>query len=233
MTGPVYEAVLCDIDGVLRHWPPADLLERAHGLPAGCFAAAAFAPERLQPAVTGRVSDEEWRSGVADALALACGSADRARSAVAAWSAQVPSVDRDVVALLTRAREVAKVALVSNATTRLEADLAGQGLAGLAHVVVNTARIGVAKPDPRVYGTAADRVGAAPHRCLFVDDTGVNVAAAREAGMTAVHYRRPEDLRTALAPLVGDARSPVRGEACGGSSSPRDRSGPEPPANPR
>ncbi|MFF3721723.1 HAD family hydrolase [Streptomyces erythrochromogenes] len=80
-------------------------------------------------------------------------------------------VDQEVVALLRAVREVAPVALVSNATTRLERDLDRQGLAGLADRVVNTARIGVAKPDPRVYRIAAERLGVAIERCLFVDDT--------------------------------------------------------------
>ncbi|WP_326574267.1 hypothetical protein OG889_04280 [Streptomyces sp. NBC_00481] len=41
-------------------------------------------------------------------------------------------------------REVAPIALVSNAATRLEWDLARLGLADLATTVVNTARIGIA-----------------------------------------------------------------------------------------
>jgi putative hydrolase of the HAD superfamily len=199
-----YDAVLCDIDGVLRHWPAADALEQEHGLPIGALAAAAFAPARLQPAITGRITDEEWRSAVAGDLAAAHGSKDRAHAAVAAWSALVPRVDHEVVALLRQARSVASVpvALVSNATTRLEWDLARQDLADLADTVVNTARIGVAKPDHRVYRLAAERLGIPPARCLFVDDTPANVTAAREAGMAAVHYRRVDDLRAALAPLL-------------------------------
>ncbi|MFI9617109.1 HAD-IA family hydrolase [Streptomyces sp. NPDC052023] len=92
------------------------------------------------------------------------------------------------MALLTQVRTVASVALVSNGTTRLEQDLARQGLDTLAHAVVNTARIGVAKPDPRVYRIAAERVGAPADRCLFIDDTAANVTAARQAGMAALHY---------------------------------------------
>ncbi|WP_392670181.1 HAD-IA family hydrolase [Streptomyces sp. LN785] len=201
MAARPYDAVLCDIDGVLRHWPAADDLEHAHGLSAGTLAAAAFAPSRLHPAITGTITDEQWRAEVAADLAELCGSADRAHTVVTAWSGLVPRVDHEVVSLLTRAREVATVALVSNATTRLEWDLARQGLDDLADTVVNTARIGFAKPDPRVYLIAAERVGAPAHRCLFIDDTGVNVTAAREAGMTAVHYRQTDDLRRALAPL--------------------------------
>jgi putative hydrolase of the HAD superfamily len=127
---------------------------------------------------------------------------DQAHAAVTAWSDLVPLVDREVVTLLAQVREIASVALVSNATTRLEWDLARQGLTGLADTVVNTARIGVAKPDPLVYRIAAERVGAPVDRCLFIDDTAANVVAAREAGMTALHYRRLEDLRLALSPLL-------------------------------
>jgi putative hydrolase of the HAD superfamily len=129
---------------------------------------------------------------------------------VGSWSDLVPRVDHDVVTLLARVREVAAVALVSNATTRLESDLARQGLDDLADAVVNTSRIGVAKPDPRVYLIAAERVGAPVHRCLFVDDTLANVTAARDVGMTAVHYRRIEDLQDALSALL--ARTPPRAE---------------------
>jgi putative hydrolase of the HAD superfamily len=205
MAAPPYDAVLCDIDGVLRHWPAsghADL-DREHGLAEGTFAAAAFHPDRLLPAITGQVTDEEWRAAVAAEIALACGSRETAHAVVAAWSVLMPHVDHDVVSLLTAVRGKAAVALVSNATTRLEHDLAQQGLDGLADAVVNTARIGVAKPDRRVYRIAAERVGIPVHRCLFVDDTAANVAAAREAGMAAVHYRRPQDLHDALSPVIG------------------------------
>ncbi|HEY3611881.1 MAG TPA: hypothetical protein VGL06_30595 [Pseudonocardiaceae bacterium] len=112
--------MLCDIDGVIRHWPPADDLELEHGLPVGALAAAAFAPSRLQPAITGLITDEQWRAAIATDLAEACGSMELARAAVTAWSDLVPDIDPAVVALLTRARDVTPVVLVSNATTRLE-----------------------------------------------------------------------------------------------------------------
>lgn len=208
-----YDAVLCDIDGVLRHWPApghADL-DRAHGLPAGTLAAAAFAPSRLHPAITGETTDEQWRAAVTADIADACGSVDVARAIVAAWSELIPRVDHEVVSLLTRVRDVMPVALVSNATTRLEQDLARQDLHNLAHTVVNTARIGVAKPDPQVCLIAAERVGVPVERCLFVDDTAANVAAARALGMPAVHHRRPEDLRDALAPVLDPKRPRTQG----------------------
>jgi putative hydrolase of the HAD superfamily len=140
-----YDAVLCDIDGVIRHWPRPDALELAHGLPLGTLVATAFAPARITPAITGKVTDEQWRSGIAADLAATCGWAT-ARATVDAWFPLEPRVDSTVVAVLGRARRDAPIALVSNATTRLESDLERLGLNGVADVVANTSRIGVAKP---------------------------------------------------------------------------------------
>jgi putative hydrolase of the HAD superfamily len=46
--------------------------------------------------------------------------------------------------------------------------------------------VGVAKPDPRIYRIAADRLGVEPCQCLFVDDQPAFIEGAREAGMDAV-----------------------------------------------
>jgi putative hydrolase of the HAD superfamily len=210
-----YDAVLCDIDGVLRLWPDNTELDLVHGLPAGTLAAAAFAPSRLRPAITGQITDEQWRSAVATDIAAACGSTDTARNLVTAWADLMPQVDHGVVALLASIRDVTTVALVSNATTRLEQDLARQGLDNLAHTVVNTSRIGVAKPDPQVYRIAAERAHAPIHRCLFIDDTPANVTAARAVGMTALHYLNIEDLQEALSALLDPTTSPGPGTANG------------------
>ncbi|MEV0648106.1 HAD family hydrolase [Phytomonospora sp. NPDC050363] len=194
-----FDALLCDIDGVLRIWDPEIMAgaEKAHGLPAGTLPAAAFAPHRLVPAITGEVTDEQWRAAVVEDLAAEHGE-QAARAAVAAWTAGAGVVDAEVLELLTAVREHAKVVLVSNATSRLEDDLAALGLADAVDAIVNTSRIGWAKPDPRVYEHAARVAGVPPQRCLFVDDTEKNVIAARETGMQGLYYRTPADLRAIL-----------------------------------
>ncbi|KOG61220.1 hydrolase [Streptomyces griseoflavus] len=199
-----YDAVLCDFDGVVNLWDPDGMaaLDRSWGLAEGTLAAVAFEAGLLEAAVTGHLSDEQWRRRVADGLAPACGSAGRARDLVAAWSALTGRVDTEVVALLAALRGTVPVVLVSNATTRLEAYLAAVGLAEAFDAVVSSARIGVAKPDPRVFTTAAGRAGAEPHRCLFVDDSPGNVTAARAVGMAGLHYRHIGQLRDAVAPLL-------------------------------
>jgi putative hydrolase of the HAD superfamily len=122
---------------------------------------------------------------------------------VAAWSRLEPAIDEQGVALLALARQQVRVVLVTNATTRLEQDLRRRGLLGLADAIVNSSRVGVAKPDPRIFQIAAARAGAIPARCLFADDSAAHVAAAQAAGMTAIRYTSHQDLARALAPLIG------------------------------
>jgi len=58
-------------------------------------------------------------------------------------------------------------------------------------LVVDSGFEGVRKPDPEIYERTVDRLGdgVAAEHCLFVDDVEVNVAAARDLGMSAVHFR--------------------------------------------
>ncbi|MDQ3790401.1 MAG: HAD-IA family hydrolase, partial [Actinomycetota bacterium] len=176
-----FDAVLCDLDGVLRRWPHTADLEREHGVPPGTLAATAFAPHRLLPAITGRCTDEEWRAAVADDLRA---NTAMAAELVAAWSAGAGAVDEEVADLLALAREHGPVVLVTNATTRLESDVDVLGIARHVDAIVNSARIGAAKPEAAIYLAAAAEAGTAPEGCLFVDDSATNVDAARALGMT-------------------------------------------------
>ncbi|HJE58784.1 MAG TPA: HAD-IA family hydrolase [Nocardiopsis listeri] len=206
-----HHAVLCDVDGVLRMWPedggmPA--VDRRYGLAEGTLAGTAFHPDHLLPAITGRVTDQEWRAGVAAALADRCGGPDRSRALVDTWTAVVPAVNTELADLLRLVRRVVPVLLVSNATGRLESDLSELGLDDCVTDVVNSSRVGVAKPDPAIYRAALGRAGAGPWATagpasvLFVDDTPRNVAAAEEIGFTGVLYRSMDDLRPHLEALL-------------------------------
>lgn len=191
-----FDAVLCDLDGVLRRWPDTADLEQEHGVPAGTLAAAAFAPHRLRPAITGRCTDEEWRAAIVDDLRAHTGTA---AELVAAWSAGAGAVDEEIAAVLAVARGHGPVVLVTNATTRLESDVDALGLARHVDAVVNSARIGTAKPEPGIYLAAAAEAGTPPERCLFVDDSAANVTAARALGMTGHHFTGAAGLRAVLA----------------------------------
>jgi putative hydrolase of the HAD superfamily len=59
----------------------------------------------------------------------------------------------------------------------------------LFEVVVDSAFVGLRKPDPAIYRLTCERLGVDPERCLFVDDVEANCAAAVELGMAAVVFR--------------------------------------------
>jgi putative hydrolase of the HAD superfamily len=189
-----FDAVLCDLDGVLRRWPDTTDLEREHGVPPGTLAATAFAPHRLTPAITGRCTDEEWRAAIVEDLRA---HTTAAAELVAAWSSGAGSVDEEVAAVL--AVVDGPVVLVTNATTRLESDVDALGLARHVDGIVNSARLGVAKPDAGIYLAAAEEAGTPPERCLFVDDSAANVEAARALGMTGHHFTDVAGLRAVFA----------------------------------
>ncbi|AUG76047.1 hydrolase [Kitasatospora sp. MMS16-BH015] len=196
-----FDAVLCDLDGVVRFFDHREVarLERAAGLPAGAAFRAAFRPGVGDRLVLGALDRVTWTAALADGLAPL--DAERAGELARAFAHSPAWADETAVALLRRARAHVPVLLVTNATVWLEEDLAALGLTDLADQVVNSARVGLAKPDPALYHLAADRVGLAPDRCLFVDDSPKNVAAAAGLGMRAVLHRTPADLATALADL--------------------------------
>jgi putative hydrolase of the HAD superfamily len=52
--------------------------------------------------------------------------------------------------------------------------------------VIESAKIGVRKPDPRIYQMMTEALGVDPKRCVYLDDLGVNLKPAREMGMTTI-----------------------------------------------
>lgn len=194
--------MLTDFDGVVRHWPAevTASIEDRHGLHRGSLARTAFDPSILDDAITGRMTDAEWRSEVARRL-VAETDAATARSAVAAWSTGRGVVDQAALRVLQAARSVAALGLVTNATTRLDDDLARLGMSDSFDFVVNSSAVGCAKPSRCFYEHAARRCGCESEAVLFVDDRPENVDAAIDFGFHGHLYRDPETLERLLREL--------------------------------
>ena len=52
--------------------------------------------------------------------------------------------------------------------------------------VIESAKIGLRKPDPRIYRMMVDALGVDPKGCVYLDDLGVNLKPARDMGMTTI-----------------------------------------------
>jgi putative hydrolase of the HAD superfamily len=76
----------------------------------------------------------------------------------------------------------------------------------LFEVVVDSAFVGMRKPEPGIYELTLERLGDGLRagECLFVDDLEVNCDAARALGMTAVRYEHAEQAIAELESALGE-----------------------------
>lgn len=79
-----------------------------------------------------------------------------------------------------------KLGIVSNAEGRIESDAKRFGLADYFDVIIDSHVVGVAKPDPRIFQIALERLGVGPDEARFAGDIySIDVEGARAAGIEA------------------------------------------------
>lgn len=183
-----------DLDGVIRFWPQSDApIELAHSLPIGSIKKAAFDPMLLTAAVTGEISDELWRTRIAQSLASVHGAPLAAR-AVEAWTLQCVEINHRALSLFHSCESIAMIVLVTNATSRLLHDLELLGIRDQFSIIVNSSEIGVAKPDALFFESALSLAQATPAQALFIDDTLGHVQAAERLGIRSHRYTSYDEL---------------------------------------
>jgi putative hydrolase of the HAD superfamily len=198
---PQVDALVIDLDGVIRHWDPAHAPEADArlGLPSGTISGVALESDRLSRVTDGRLPFEAWCEEIGAVV-----SADHdvdPQSVAEAWATATWQVDLDVLDLVEAVREVVPVALLSNASTHLELDLDVSGIIDAFDVVVGSADLGHAKPAPEAFQAAADALEVPLDRTLFIDDMAVNVEGARAVGMRAERFTGVDELRDVLRSL--------------------------------
>ena len=52
--------------------------------------------------------------------------------------------------------------------------------------LIESSKIGIRKPDPRIYHMMCEKLAVAPAACVFLDDLGPNLKPARALGMTTI-----------------------------------------------
>lgn len=65
-------------------------------------------------------------------------------------------------------------------------------------VVVESSKVGIRKPDPRIYQIACDELGIEPSQAVFLDDLGINLKPARALGMTTIKVLNAEQALSEL-----------------------------------
>src|SRR5579862_7519721 len=73
--------------------------------------------------------------------------------------------------------------------------------------VIESAKIGLRKPDPKIYQMMVEALHVDPKRCIYLDDLGVNLKPARDMGMTTI---KVQNAKQALAELESATALPLQ-----------------------
>lgn len=183
------KGLIFDYGGVLwdMRWDVSTELARTHGLDERAVVETLYGHEMWRDVEIGIGDREAWlRESHARLESLAGRTLPPLHQH---WRAEqrwiTPNID-----LIRRLRPPYRTAVLSNADRTLRARFeAADGLLDLFDDFVCSADVGMAKPDPRIYALAAQRLGLPPGECVFIDDLDRNIDAAREVGMHGVHFR--------------------------------------------
>ncbi|GAA3648762.1 putative hydrolase of the HAD superfamily [Lentzea atacamensis] len=102
--------------------------------------------------------------------------------------------------------ELVRKARAAGLHTALLSNSWGEGypkdlLIELFDTIVISGRVGLRKPDERIYHHTLGQIGVPAGRAVFFDDAPVNVEAAKSAGMHAFRHTTADDTRANLATL--------------------------------
>jgi epoxide hydrolase-like predicted phosphatase len=151
----------------------------------------------------GAITYDDFRQYVADQLGL-----PDAKAALH-FMREFYADDRfnpEVAAAVRALRGRYKIALLTNASAG-QADRIrerfGLDVYSEFDVYVNSAHVGLRKPDPAIFHLTLDQLSVAPQQAIFLDDSLRNVDSARELGIHTIQFVDPATSLAELEALLG------------------------------
>lgn len=71
--------------------------------------------------------------------------------------------------------------------------------------LIESSKLGIRKPDPRIYALMCEALDVDPKACVYLDDLGINLKPAREMGMETIKVTSEEQLLSDLEAVTGYA----------------------------
>lgn len=124
---------------------------------------------------------------------------------------EVPAASSDarvvvLDALAALRRDGIRVGLLTNNIAPMDGRATTRWVYDTFDVVLESCRLGVRKPDERIYRLACAALGSAPARTVFLDDLGINLKPARKLGLQTIKVLDPAAAIAELTELVQAAR---------------------------
>jgi epoxide hydrolase-like predicted phosphatase len=112
-------------------------------------------------------------------------------------------LDQDLVEYVRQLHRTYKTGLLSNAADDLRKLIAERWhFEDAFDDMVISAEVKLAKPDPRIFRLAVDRLGVIAGEAVFIDDMPHNVDAAVKVGLLGIRFQSPQQFRLDLEGLL-------------------------------
>ena len=195
-------AVIFDLGGVLLRTEdrgPRERLAARLGLDYAGLSRLIFDNESAIQATLGKVSEKDHWDEIRSQLGI---SPEEIRTVEAEfWAGD--RMDEELVEYSRSLRPQVKTGLLSNAWDGLRSLIQNRWrIAGAFDDILISAEVGLAKPDPRIYHLAVQRLGVVLQEAVFVDDFAHNVEAAQREGLHAVHFQNAGQARSDVEKLL-------------------------------
>jgi putative hydrolase of the HAD superfamily len=73
--------------------------------------------------------------------------------------------------------------------------------------LIESSKLGIRKPDPRIYALMCEALDVDPKACVYLDDLGINLKPARDMGMATIKVTSEAQLLADLEAVTGYALS--------------------------
>jgi epoxide hydrolase-like predicted phosphatase len=186
------KAVIWDMGGVILQMGDETArlaLSQHYSIPLEEIYWAIFDSPSAKQAGVGQIAiQEHWRN-VASHLSIPL--EEMAEFQRQFWSAD--TIDIQLVDYIRALRQAYKTGMLSNAWDDLRPVIENQWrISDAFEDIIISAEVGLAKPDPRIYQLAIERLGVLPDEAVFFDDVLENVQAARQVGLRAAQFENRE-----------------------------------------
>lgn len=186
------KAVIFDMGGVIlrsEDKTPRDILAEKLGITHDELIRQVFGSETARQATVGRITEVEHWQSVAEHFGL--DGQELVDFQTAFWAGD--RIDKALLDFIDRLRPQYTTALLSNAWDGARQAMVEKYDALYPFdVIIYSAEVHLAKPDPAIYYLALKQVGVQPAEAIFVDDFVENVEAAAALGIHAVRFYNAE-----------------------------------------
>jgi glucose-1-phosphatase len=200
-------AIIWDMGGVLvrtESQAPREQLAQRLGLTPKGLTSLVFDTEVSIKATVGEVPEEAVWKYVAETLNLDA-------NGLAAFTQEFwggDNLDADLYLFLQELRSNYKIGLLSNAWSGARMVLDSRyHMMGAFDISIFSAEVGLAKPDPRIYQLALDRLGVEAAQAIFVDDYQPNIDAANTLGIHGVSFKNALQARQDVMQIIANIKN--------------------------